>query len=55
MKLFLSDLDGTLLTKEKIISPATMQALKDYVNLGNRFAICTGRALESALTVKSTL
>lgn len=55
MKLFLSDLDGTLLTKEKIISPATMQALKDYVNRGNRFAICTGRALESALTVKSTL
>ena len=54
-KLFLSDLDGTLLTDEKRISEKTMEALQEFVGNGNAFAICTGRALESALTVHREL
>lgn len=55
MKLFLSDLDGTLLNDEKIITPDTMAALRDFTEAGNVFAICTGRATESALSVQKNL
>ena len=41
-KLFLSDLDGTLLTSEKKVSPATREALERFVGRGGRFCICTG-------------
>ena len=52
MKLFFSDLDGTLLTSGKTISPATKQAVDDFVNAGNIFVISTGRALSSALKLR---
>ena len=48
-KLFLTDLDGTLLTDAKDISPATMKALQEFVQAGNVFAISTGRGTENAL------
>lgn len=51
-KIFFTDLDGTLLTDEKKISPATMQALVDFTNAGNHFVINTGRALDSAKAVQ---
>ena len=51
-KIFFTDLDGTLLTKEKKVSPATMDALKKFTAAGNHFAINTGRALESAMSVQ---
>ncbi len=51
-KIFFTDLDGTLLTSEKKVSPKTMQALIDFTNAGNHFAISTGRALESAMAVQ---
>ncbi len=47
-KLFLSDLDGTLLTGEKIVSPKTKAALDQFVADGNVFAICTGRSKSGA-------
>ncbi|MBO4863773.1 MAG: HAD family phosphatase [Eubacterium sp.] len=47
-KIFLSDLDGTILTDEKKISPGTKKALTDFVNRGNTFAVCTGRDINSA-------
>lgn len=49
--IFLSDLDGTLLTNEKIISPKTMDVLNRFVDAGNVFAICTGRDINSARSV----
>lgn len=55
MKIFFTDLDGTLLTKEKTITPDTMSALKNWTAAGNLFAICTGRAIDSAKEVKSSL
>lgn len=54
-KIFFTDLDGTLLTKEKKISPATMDALRSWTQKGNKFAICTGRALDSAKEVQLSL
>ena len=48
-KLFLTDLDGTLLTDAKDITPATMKALQEFVQAGNVFAISTGRGTENAL------
>lgn len=51
-KIFFTDLDGTLLTKEKKVSPATMDALKRFTAAGNHFAISTGRALDSAKAVQ---
>lgn len=50
-KLFLFDLDGTLLNKEKKITEKTMEALKKFTDAGNHFCINTGRAIESARAV----
>ncbi|MBR0163455.1 MAG: HAD family phosphatase [Lachnospiraceae bacterium] len=50
-KIFFSDLDGTLLTGDKKISPATMRALRHFTEQGHLFVICTGRPLPSAMKV----
>lgn len=50
-KIFITDLDGTLLTYDKKISPETMRALENFVSAGNHFAICTGRDINSARSV----
>lgn len=54
-RLFLSDLDGTLLNDEKKITPETRKALDSFAAAGGVFAICTGRAYESARVVYDTL
>ena len=54
-KIFFADLDGTLLTTEKTISPKTRAALDSFSCLGNYFAINTGRGLDSAKAVKEEL
>ena len=53
--LFLSDLDGSILNDEKIITKDTMDSLKFFVENGGRFAICTGRDLNSAKSVYDNL
>ncbi|SNU08545.1 hypothetical protein SAMN06297422_11849 [Lachnospiraceae bacterium] len=50
-KLFLTDLDGTILNDQKIITPETISALTEFVSAGNVFAICTGRDINSARSV----
>lgn len=47
MKLFFTDLDGTLLTDDKKISPKTMSAIEKYIAAGNKFIISSGRPLNS--------
>ena len=51
-KIFFTDLDGTLLTSEKTVSPKTMDGLSQFTAAGNHFAISTGRALDSAKSVQ---
>ena len=50
--IFFSDLDDTLLTTKKEVSPKTYEALKSFTDRGNIFVICTGRGLDSALKVQ---
>ena len=50
--IFFSDLDDTLLTTKKEVSPKTYEALKAFTDRGNIFVICTGRGLDSALKVQ---
>lgn len=46
-KLFVSDFDGTLGKAPDTIEPQTVAAVKEYVNKGGIFAICTGRMFSS--------
>ncbi len=43
MHLFFTDLDGTLLTDEKQITPKTLEAIDAYISAGNKFIITSGR------------
>lgn len=43
MHLFFTDLDGTLLTDDKQITPKTMEAIDAYISAGNKFIISSGR------------
>lgn len=45
-KLFISDYDGTL-GQRSVIDESTLAAVKDYINKGGKFAVCTGRMLDS--------
>ena len=54
-KIFFFDLDGTLLNREKRITPKTMEALKKFTEAGNYFCINTGRAIDSAKAVYTGL
>ncbi|NLL77668.1 MAG: HAD family phosphatase [Clostridiales bacterium] len=53
--IFFTDLDGTLLTKEKKITPNTMEALEKWTAAGNKLALSSGRAIDSVMDVKETL
>ncbi|MCF0146022.1 MAG: HAD family phosphatase [Eubacterium sp.] len=55
MKIFFSDMDFTLLTTDKNISPKTYAALREFVDAGNSFVMSTGRALSSALKLRDRL
>ncbi len=42
-KLLISDFDGTLANKEKIIRPKVVNAIKKWIDSGREFVIATGR------------
>ena len=46
--LLFSDLDGTLLTSEKTISPGNIAAIKRFTDEGGLFTLATGRSYNSA-------
>ncbi len=52
MKLFFTDLDGTLLNKNGQIGEKTREALDKWVRAGHRFILSSGRPLDSILEVK---
>ncbi len=54
-KLFLTDLDGTLLNSRKQVTPRTYEALQRFAAEGNVFGICTGRSTENAVSVQKQL
>ena len=48
MKILFTDLDGTLLTDDKRITPANYAALMSALSAGHKIVITTGRPLKSA-------
>ncbi len=48
IKLFVSDMDGTLLNGQHVISSANAQAIRDLEKAGIEFLIATGRSYNSA-------
>ncbi|MGN1313509.1 MAG: Cof-type HAD-IIB family hydrolase [Lachnospiraceae bacterium] len=54
-KVFFTDLDSTLLTKEKQVSPLTYDTLKHWTLAGHKLVLCSGRALDSIAHVRESL
>ncbi len=48
-KLIVSDFDGTLITDDQQILPEVRSAIKNYIDCGGIFAVCTGRMTCSIL------
>ncbi len=46
--LLITDLDGTILSHDKIVSKIDMAAIEKFRSLGGKFTIATGRALHAA-------
>lgn len=47
MKLFFTDLDGTLLNRDGIVTKETLEAIHAFTAAGNKFIISSGRSLSS--------
>lgn len=54
-KVILCDFDGTLVTTDKRLTDYTVQTVREYVNRGGNFIICTGRMHVSAIQYTQTL
>ena len=46
--LFMTDLDGTLLPSDKVISSEDLAAIRQFQKNGGKFAVATGRTLQAA-------
>ena len=44
-KIFFTDLDGTLLTDGKEVTPATKDTLQKWTSAGNKLVLSSGRAI----------
>ncbi len=54
-KIFFTDLDETLLTKEKTMTPATIEAVRKLTDAGHYLALISGRPLDSIIEARSLL
>lgn len=52
MKILFSDLDGTLLNNQSVVSENTRAFLDEFIDAGNRLVLSSGRPLDSILEVK---
>ncbi len=55
MNLFISDLDGTLLNKDGLVSEETSIIINDLIAKGVKFSIATARSLEGAIDILAPL
>lgn len=46
--LLVSDLDGTMMNRENGISRENREALEEFMHMGGRFAVCSGRVIGSS-------
>jgi HAD superfamily hydrolase (TIGR01484 family) len=54
-KIIITDLDGTLLNKDKKIASSTKKAIETAIKNGKMFAIASGRAVDECLAVIKAL
>ena len=52
MKILFTDLDGTLLNNQSMVSRNTKAFLDDFIHAGNKLVLTSGRPLPSILEVK---
>ncbi|MCI6714699.1 MAG: HAD hydrolase family protein, partial [Lachnospiraceae bacterium] len=52
MKMLFTDLDGTLLNNDSMVSPETKAFLDNFLANGNKLILSSGRPLDSILEVK---
>ena len=52
---FLSDIDGTLVTREISLPPSIRQAVRDFQSAGGLFSLCTGRSLIATQSIAQEL
>lgn len=50
-RLYISDLDGTLLTPEKTISPRTREAVNRAIAAGEGFSVATARSASTVVEI----
>jgi hydroxymethylpyrimidine pyrophosphatase-like HAD family hydrolase len=55
MELFVSDLDGTLLNSQKMLSEQTISLLNQLLHQGIQFTVATARSFESAQAILAPL
>lgn len=55
MELFITDLDGTLLRKDKSISEYTVKTLNELIKKGHKISVATARSLSSAKAILEPL
>lgn len=55
MKIIFIDIDDTLLTRDKKITPENKNAIRKVLETGNKAVICTGRPLAAALPIVEEL
>lgn len=54
-KILFTDLDGTLLNSQKLISDYTREVLHKWCQSGHKLVLCSGRAIDSIEQVKESL
>ena len=54
-RLYVSDLDGTLLNSKGKLSPRTKSVIRNFIEAGGAFTICTGRPTGTALAIAEEL
>lgn len=54
-KILFTDMDGTLLNRQKEVSPYTREALTKWCDAGHLLVLCSGRDINNLRSVKSSL
>lgn len=54
-KILFTDMDGTLLNRQKEVSPYTREVLAKWCDAGHKFVLCSGRDINNLKSVKSSL
>lgn len=54
-KILFTDMDGTLLNKQKEVTPYTREVLEKWCQAGHKFVLCSGRDINNLKSVRKSL